>query len=142
MSYTLTSGVLPVDRQFIRRDDGAEIPPAPRNADFAQYLAWLAAGNTPTAPPAEPAPTVLLTFLQFMALFTPAEQAAIVSSTDTQTKLFLLMATGAGALDLSNAEVIAGIGYLAATASSTPPGPGLIAAARAAQILANQPPAS
>ena len=71
-----------------------------------------------------------LAFLQFMVLFTAAEQAAIVASADTQVKLFLLMATGADGLDLGNAEVVAGIEYLASL--------GLITAARATEILAGQ----
>jgi len=56
------------------------------------------------------APT--LTFLQFFALFTPAEQANIVNSTDTQVKLFILMAAGASMLDMGNPEVIQGVNYL------------------------------
>jgi hypothetical protein len=41
--YTLTLGTT-----IIRDADGAQIPPDPRNGDYAAYLAWLAAGNTPT----------------------------------------------------------------------------------------------
>ncbi|MGD0564553.1 MAG: hypothetical protein ABSA66_15860 [Roseiarcus sp.] len=77
-----------------------------------------------------PAPS--LTFLQFMALFAPAEQAAIVASADPQIKLFTLMAAGAGALQLSNPEVVAGVNYLATS--------GAITAARATAILAGQAP--
>jgi hypothetical protein len=76
--------------------------------------------------------TTGLTFLQFMALFSSAEQAAIVTSTDAQVKLFLLMATGAGALDLGNPEVVSGVDYLASL--------NLIAAARVATILSGAPP--
>ena len=43
MSYTLTGS------KNVIRDDGAEIPADPRNADYQKYLAWLAAGNTPAA---------------------------------------------------------------------------------------------
>lgn len=38
----------------IQRSDGAFIPADPGNADYREYQAWLAAGNTPTQ---EPAPT-------------------------------------------------------------------------------------
>jgi X-X-X-Leu-X-X-Gly heptad repeat protein len=53
--------------------------------------------------------------------------------------LFLLMATGAGQLQMSNPELIAGVNDLA-TFSSTPPGPGLTAPARVAQIVGNEAP--
>ena len=35
----------------ILRSDGASIPPDPANRDYAEYLAWVAAGNTPTPVP-------------------------------------------------------------------------------------------
>jgi hypothetical protein len=57
-------------------------------------------------------PVISLTFLQFMALFTSTEQTAIVNSTDTQVKIFTLMASGAGTIQLSNPEVIQGVNYL------------------------------
>ncbi len=100
-------------------------------------MALVKAGSATIA--AGPASTNL-TFLQFMALFTAAEKTAIVNSADPQVKLFLLMATGAGAISLTNAETVSGVNYLAATSTSTPPGPGLIAASRVAQILAGGPP--
>ena len=94
---------------------------------------WTFANGAFTAVGAPFAPqTSGLTFLQFMALFSSAEQAAIVSSNDTQTKLFIMMATGAGALDLGNPEVVAGVGYLASL--------NLIAASRVATILSGAPP--
>ena len=135
MTYTLTAGT-----GVIRDADHALIPSDPRNADWQTYQAWIAAGNVPTPYAASPPPPPTLSFLQFMALFTPAEQVAIVSSGDTQTKLFLLMAAGAGTLQLDNSEVVGGVNYLATPTGATPPGPGLITALRAAQILANQAP--
>ena len=122
---------------FVRQSDGAFIPEDPLNADYQAVEAWIAAGNTPDPYVAPAAPSPMLTFLQFMALFTQAEQDAIVNSADTQTKLFMLMATGSGGLQLSNAEVITGVNYLAAT-----PSPALIAPARVAQILAGTSPSS
>lgn len=83
-------------------------------------------GGAWTAPPT--ATPTNLTFLQFMALFTAAELVAIVASSDPQVKLFVIMAAGAGTIDLTNAEVIQGVEYLASTS--------VIASAEASRILA------
>ncbi len=115
--------------------DPAATPLVPGTGNPVPDLSGLTYTNTPNPPPPAPPPT--LTFLQFVALFTQAEQDAIVTSTDTQTKLFMLMATGAGSILLSNSEVIEGVNYLAAAA---PNGPGLITSARAAAILAGLAP--
>lgn len=37
--------------KYVLRADGACIPFAPENADYAAYLEWLAADNTPELPP-------------------------------------------------------------------------------------------
>lgn len=42
---------------ILLREDGAYIPADPANSDYQQYLAWVAAGNTPE-PYVEPVPTV------------------------------------------------------------------------------------
>lgn len=39
---------------IILRDDGANIPPDPRNSDYRAYQAWVAAGNTAPILPAPP----------------------------------------------------------------------------------------
>lgn len=41
---------------FILRDDGAVIPADPANSDYAEYLAWVAAGGVATAAPPVAAP--------------------------------------------------------------------------------------
>ena len=120
--------VIEADPSSFNPGDGSEIVAA----DTAEIGWTYSAGVfTPNAPPAT-YQTSDLSFLQFMALFTSAEQAAVVNSTDTQVRLFLLMATGAGALDLGNPEVVAGVNYLASL--------NLIAAARVAAILSGAPP--
>src|SRR5208337_333834 len=65
--------------------------------------------RTWVTPPAAP---ISLNFLQFIALFTQAEQAAIVASTDVQVRLFLLMAAGASEVILSDPKTEAGVNYL------------------------------
>jgi hypothetical protein len=74
---------------------------------------------------------VTATFREFMALFTPAEQAAIVNSTDTQVKIFLLQAS-AGTITLSDPMVKIDLDYLVSL--------GLITTDRETAILAKQPP--
>ena len=135
--YQLTNNNLAADAQTILREsDGASIPPDPRNADDQNYLQWLAAGNTPDPAPAAPAPIVTLTFAQFMALFTQAEQLAIASSNDPQVRLFVIMATGIGAtgIQLNDERVVAGVNYLTVTS------PAILTSAEAARILAGQIP--
>ena len=40
--YKLTNAAM-----ILRTSDGASIPPDPANTDYAAYLAWVEAGNTP-----------------------------------------------------------------------------------------------
>jgi hypothetical protein len=49
--YQLTTST-----SIIRLSDGAFIPAAPGNRDYAEYLEWLDAGNTPEPAPPPPAP--------------------------------------------------------------------------------------
>ena len=90
-------------------------------ATSAQVAAWQAAN----------APPVIITFRQFMALFSSTEQTAIVSSTDTQTRLFLLSASS-GSVNLSDPLVTTDLNYLVSIA--------LLTAPRVLQVLANLPP--
>ena len=39
---------LSITSSITRQSDGACIPNDPQNADYAQYLVWVASGNTPT----------------------------------------------------------------------------------------------
>ena len=55
--YQLTNSSLAADAQpIVRESDGASIPNDPRNADYQQYLVWLAVPNTPDAAPTPPTP--------------------------------------------------------------------------------------
>jgi len=86
------------------------------------------------APAGYVAPQVNWTFLQFWALFTSAEQVAIFTArkTDVQTDMFITMAAGAGQLQLTNPEVVAGVGYLVST--------NVLTSARATAVLVGQAP--
>ena len=62
-----------------RTADGAAIPPDPANRDFAEFVAWLEAGNTP-----EPAPTP-----EPPVPLTPAEKLAASGLTVSELKTLL-----------------------------------------------------
>jgi hypothetical protein len=74
MTYQLTTG-----ETILRIADNAFIPPDPANVDFAAYLEWLEAGNTPSPAP-EPVPPVPLT---------PAEKLAASGLTVAELKALL-----------------------------------------------------
>jgi hypothetical protein len=56
---------------IIRTADGAYIPADPANTDYAAYLQWLAAGNTPD-PYIPPPPPIPASVTRFQALATLA----------------------------------------------------------------------
>lgn len=78
--------------------------------------------------------SAVLTYLQFRALFTAAENQAIMAAAQSNHAVldWLLRAVGAGEIDLGDPQVKAGLDALAAA--------GLITSARETSILANQPP--
>ena len=71
MTYQLTQG-----DTILRITDGASIPPDPSNTDYAAYLEWVEAGNTPEPAPI-PEPPVELT---------PAEKLAASGLTVDELK--------------------------------------------------------
>ena len=74
MTYQLTTG-----DTILRLSDNAFIPPDPANTDYAAYLEWVEAGNTPEPAPAPPAPVEL----------TPAEKLAASGLTVDELKELL-----------------------------------------------------
>ncbi len=76
MTYTLIA-----NSAYVTRDaDGATIPSDPRNSDWQTYQAWLAAGNTPGAAPAQPvaaAPVPSCALWQLQSVLTPAQWSAV-----------------------------------------------------------------
>jgi len=74
MTYQLTTG-----DNILRAADTAFIPPDPANTDYAAYLEWVAAGNTPEPAPEPPAPIEL----------TPAEKLAASGLTVEELKQLL-----------------------------------------------------
>lgn len=59
--YRLTSNQgVSLEMPVFKVKDGAFIPPAEDNADYQEYLAWVAEGNTPE-PAIEPEPAPVLT---------------------------------------------------------------------------------
>jgi len=74
MTYQLTTG-----NTILRLSDNAFIPPDPANTDYAAYLEWVEAGNTPEPAPI-PEPPVELT---------PAEKLAQSGLTVAELKTLL-----------------------------------------------------
>ena len=62
MTYQLTA-----HDTILRLADNAFIPPDPANIDYAAYLKWVEAGNTPEPAPAPPAPPAPLTAAEKLA---------------------------------------------------------------------------
>lgn len=84
--YRLTSS-----STILRIADNASIPADPKNTDYAAYLAWVAAGNTP-APALSVVPQTVTRFQALAALhlagYLPAVQAIMAApETPTMAKL-------------------------------------------------------
>ena len=74
MTYQLTANTT-----ILRLADNAFIPPDPANTDYAAYLEWVEAGNTPEPAPEPVAPVEL----------TPAEKLAASGLTVAELKELL-----------------------------------------------------
>jgi hypothetical protein len=78
---------------------------------------WSYNGGTFAPPPSpgdpEP-PASTVSFLDFLGLFTSDEQAAIIASEVVHVKLFVLIAAGAGTINLDDPRVAEGLDLLVA----------------------------
>jgi hypothetical protein len=103
-------GTCPSPPQSINCPNGDTVycPEIGTNYNGVTLVAW---NMNPPAPP--PAQSKVYDFLTFMALFTTAEQDAIVNSTDTHVKIFLLMVAGAKSITFSDPLIKQGLDYLA-----------------------------
>jgi len=81
--YQLTTGT-----SIIRLLDGATIPNDPANRDFADFTAWLAAGNTPEPAPAPPPPPP-----SYTAFWDALVASSVYASIRTQSMASLPMNT-------------------------------------------------
>ena len=123
--YKLTTST-----SITRLADGASIPADPANTDYAQYLQWLAEGNTPeAADPPPPAPPKQFSSLEFFDLFTPAEQLAIATAAmqSAQVKLWYDRTLAAMFITLADPRTEGGLTALV--------GAGLLTAERKAAIV-------
>jgi hypothetical protein len=81
MTTTMTNAMYQLTQgdTILRLADNAFIPPDPANTDYAAYLAWLEAGNTPEPAPIPEPPAEL----------TPAEKLAASGLTVAELKALL-----------------------------------------------------
>lgn len=96
-TYTTTLG-----STSLLRSDGATIPLDPANTDYQAYLAWVAAGNTPT--PA-PAPTAAQQWAAYQAL----ARAALDRSDVTMARVTEAVALGLNSS--TGADVVAYVNW-------------------------------
>ena len=100
-------------------------------------VGWAYAGGNFSAPAVEPdLPKRLLSFLEFMDLFTDAEQLALAGAamTDAPTKLWYDRAVGAQFISLGDPRLTAGLDAMVAAE--------LLSAARRNRVLQGLPPAA
>lgn len=86
MAYQLTNTSF-----IVRIGDGAYIPPDPANRDYAEYLAWLASGNTPD--PADVTP------------FADLKEAYLVQVRETRERILNRLA-GIGAAAIVSGDTV------------------------------------
>ena len=123
--YTLTHST-----SIIRLSDNAFIPADEANNDYHQYQQWIAEGNTPEpADPLPPLPPKQLTSLEFLDLFTEAEQLAVATAAmqSAQIKLWYDRTLAASFITLADPRTEAGLTALVDV--------GILTAERKAEIV-------
>lgn len=123
--YALTNGIM-----VVRTADGAMVPPTDAgNPDSIAYRAWVAAGNTPDPAPVPSVPSTVISSLVFISRFSPAEEQAIMTASQTSwaITLWITQMSAAGTIDVANTMVLAGMAALVTA--------GLITSERSTQIL-------
>lgn len=100
------------------------------NPNVTTLVVWSATTKTTTTIAAPTKPIFIATY-QFILLFTPAEHAAIIASTDQKVQQFLMAITTAQQINLNDPVVQGGISYLVSI--------NLLTQANATLILSGQP---
>lgn len=100
MNYTYS---LIYNSTSILRNDGAVIPADPGNTDYKAYLAWVAAGNTPTPSTAPANPPVIVQMWQAKAIL----QSTPFTPTQAETAYQTIVAGTTNLLAATNALVAA-----------------------------------
>lgn len=115
----------------IRMTDGTGVPADPANRDYAEYLAWRAAGNVPQpyVPPTAP-PITRFAPRDFLRRFTMAEYAAARQSANIAVQWALDNLIGAQYVDITDPETIAGLDLMVAE--------GIISAEKRSDLLTPQ----
>jgi hypothetical protein len=117
----------------IRESDGNRIVEG-SGADWATYQAWLAAENTPDPPAPILPPPIVVSYDQWLALFTLAEREWAFSSNDAAVKEAISRGASAQLINLSSPNVA---GFLDLCISLGSP----LTVERKAEVLAGNPPA-
>jgi hypothetical protein len=124
---------LPNDMSIVGRFHPSLVWVPVTNPAVEQGWSYNGGAFAPPSPPVDPDPPIRsFAFLDFLGFFTSEEQAAIIASEVVHVKLFVVMAAGAGVINLDDPRVAEGLDLLVAE--------NLLTAERRAQVFAGQAP--